>query len=64
MKELDLLLEAYLDRRYTVAPEAERGAFEALLDMQDPELYACVLGQQKPATEDQRRVIDALRRAH
>ena len=62
MKELDLLLEGYLDRCYGSAPAVEQGAFEALLDLQDPELYAYVLGQRSPASEEQRRVLDALRR--
>ena len=62
MKELDLLLEGYLDRRYASAPAVEQTAFEALLDLQDPELYAYVLGQQTPANEEQGRVLDALRR--
>lgn len=62
MKELDVLLEGYLGARYPAAGLAEQRAFEALLDLQDPDLYAYVLGQQSPADEEQRRVIDALRR--
>ncbi|MGE5624812.1 MAG: succinate dehydrogenase assembly factor 2 [Bacillota bacterium] len=62
MKELDLLLTGYLDSRYSDTSETEQGAFRALLDLQDPELYAYVLGQKQPADEEQRRVIDALRR--
>ena len=63
MKELDLLLLSYLDSRYTVAGPAEQGAFRELLDMQDPELFAFVTGRERPATEEQRRVVDTLRRA-
>ena len=63
MKELDLLLVDYLDSRYLAAGAAEQGAFRELLDLQDPELYAYVIGRERPATEEQCRVIDALRRA-
>ncbi|HEY3644168.1 MAG TPA: succinate dehydrogenase assembly factor 2 [Gammaproteobacteria bacterium] len=63
MKELDLLLVAYLDSRYSAASGAEQGAFRELLDMQDPELFAFVTGRERPATEELRRVVDTLRRA-
>ena len=62
MKELDLLLVGYLDSRYTAADAVEQGAFRELLDMQDPELFAFVTGRERPATEELRRVVDALRR--
>ena len=62
MKELDLLLESYLAERYQGAGPAEQGAFRELLDMQDPELFAFVTGRERPATEELRRVVDALRR--
>jgi antitoxin CptB len=62
MKELDVLLADYLDSRYPGAGEAEQAAFRELLDMQDPELFAYVTGRDRPATEEQRRVVDALRR--
>ena len=45
MKELDLLLGRYLEDRFDAAPDAERAAFVALLDTQDPLIYAYCLGQ-------------------
>ncbi|HSC47285.1 MAG TPA: succinate dehydrogenase assembly factor 2 [Gammaproteobacteria bacterium] len=62
MKELDVLLERYLNTRYPGADVEEQGAFRALLELQDPTLYAYVTGRERPETEDQRRVVDALRR--
>jgi antitoxin CptB len=62
MKELDLLLVAYLDTHYPVASEPERLAFAALLEQQDPTLLAYVTGRERPASEEQRRVVDVLRR--
>ncbi len=62
MKELDLLLIGYLDARYPSAGEAEQGAFCELLELQDPVLFDYLIGRDQPASEEQRRVIDALRR--
>lgn len=45
MKELDVLLARYVEERYDLAPSAERDAFEALLEDQDPQIYAYCLGQ-------------------
>ena len=45
MKELDVLLTRYVDERFAVASPAEQQAFEALLEVQDPVIYAYCLGQ-------------------
>ena len=63
MKELDVLLEGYLEARYPRVAEAEQGAFRDLLELQDPVLFDYVTGRDRPASEDQRRVIDDIRRA-
>lgn len=44
MRELDILLERYLDERWPDAPESRRAAFLALLELPDPELAALCLG--------------------
>jgi antitoxin CptB len=43
MKELDLLLEAYLCHRYPQAPVQEQRAFERLLEQPDPDLAGWLL---------------------
>ncbi len=45
MRELDVLLERYLERRWPTAPEGRRAAFRALLELPDPELAALCLGR-------------------
>ena len=45
MKELDVLLTRYVDERFAVAPPVEQQAFESLLEVQDPVIYAYCLGQ-------------------
>ncbi len=54
MKELDLILTGYLRAGWPQAPAGERAAFEALLELPDPELAAYLLGGEaatEPALE-------------
>lgn len=48
MRELDQILGRYLDRRWGLAPEAEREAFEALLGVEDDALWRWFLGREAP----------------
>lgn len=48
MRELDELLLRYLERRYAGAGSAEKCAFEAFLDLPDPELAGYLLYRQLP----------------
>ncbi|HEY0178421.1 MAG TPA: succinate dehydrogenase assembly factor 2 [Dokdonella sp.] len=43
-RELDLLLEWWLDERYPHADAARRAAFAELLELQDPELWSRLAG--------------------
>lgn len=43
-KELDLLLINYLDQHYLAASAEEQQAFQQLLQLEDPQLMACLLG--------------------
>ena len=63
MKELDLLLNAYLDRRYPSAPGRERGIFEQLLELQDPQLFAYVIGRETPTDSGVADVVSKIRDA-
>jgi antitoxin CptB len=48
MRELDVLLERYVEQCYASAPESERRAFRELLDTQDTVIYAYCLGRELP----------------
>ena len=48
MKELDVLLERYVDERFGAASAAEQEAFRLLLETQDTVLYAYCLGSVPP----------------
>lgn len=61
MKELDLLFNSYLEQSYPVAEVADQKAFEAILQMQDPELYDLILGRFESEDKDIDRLIKVLR---
>jgi antitoxin CptB len=45
MKELDVLLERFLDRGYPALDAAGQRGFLRLLERQDPEIYALLTGR-------------------
>ena len=61
MKELDVVLERYFDRRYPTATPGERAQFERLLDCEDPQIWGWIMGQGAVPAE-LADVIAALRR--
>lgn len=61
MKELDVVLETYLERRYESAPGDQQQAFRNLLELPDPQLFGLLLGTEKAADESARRLVESLR---
>jgi len=57
MRELDDLLLGYLEQRYENAPDAQKLAFRALLELPDPDLVGYLLNRREPAP-DLRQVVD------
>ena len=67
MRELDRLLSGYLERDYRRSSPAEQRLFHELLELQDPQLYAYVLGREQPSDPKQAALIGrivALQPAH
>lgn len=62
MRELDVLLLCYLERDWPTASQAERATFRDLLEWQDPEINALLLGRTEPEDEALARVLEHLRR--
>jgi succinate dehydrogenase flavin-adding protein (antitoxin of CptAB toxin-antitoxin module) len=60
MKELDLLLAAWLDRGWPVANDIRRQAFERLLDEADPQLAAWLIGGLRPVDAVLAGLIDEI----
>jgi antitoxin CptB len=62
MRELDVVLVRYLERDWPDAGDEERAAFRALLERQDPDVNALLLGRMEPECEALARVMERLRR--
>jgi antitoxin CptB len=60
MRELDVVLERYLQDRYPCAPAGEQQAFEQLLERPDPELFGYLLGRERPDDPQWAHVIAKL----
>jgi succinate dehydrogenase flavin-adding protein (antitoxin of CptAB toxin-antitoxin module) len=63
MRELDLMLEAYLDRCWEHASANEQSAFESILDLEDPDLYRLLSGHASATDGDLSDVVDKIRNA-
>jgi antitoxin CptB len=63
MRELDVLLRRYLERDWPQADAVERNAFRALLERQDPEVSALLLGRLAADDEALARVLERIRQA-
>jgi len=49
MRELDAVLQAFLQASYADLDAADTARFEAILDLPDPDLYAYLTGRSEPA---------------
>ncbi len=63
MRELDVVLLAYLEDSYPSATPAHQVAFARLLDMQDPDILAFLTRKASPPDADLADVVDAVRTA-
>jgi antitoxin CptB len=52
MRELDAVLERFLERGYPSSSEQDKARFEALLELPDPDLYSYLIGGHEPADRD------------
>lgn len=62
MKELDQVLERWLDREYAAASERERGIFRRLLECEDDKLWKWILGQEAPSDAELAAFVQRIRR--
>ncbi|MGB5165093.1 MAG: succinate dehydrogenase assembly factor 2 [Woeseiaceae bacterium] len=61
MRELDELVVWYLETRFDDADDEQKSAFQALLELPDPELMGYLLGKQMPEQESIRGVVESIR---
>ena len=62
MRELDVVLQRYLDQDYAHASHAERDAFARILELQDPEIFGYLVGRGPPPEASLRAVVARIRR--
>jgi antitoxin CptB len=60
MQELDLLLQGWLRDQFDLASPAQRAAFEALLELPDPQLAHYLLSGQRPGAPELAASVDAV----
>jgi len=61
MRELDIVLERFLDRRYHQLTEADQRCFAELLDQADQDIMAWLLGTSQPGDTISLKLIDEIR---
>ena len=59
--ELDIVLGRFIDEHYAKLNEAERQAFEALLDMPDNPLWDMIAGRQEATHTEQQALLEKIR---
>jgi antitoxin CptB len=63
MRELDAVLQAFLEHDFADLSKADKGRFEVLLDLPDPELHAYLVGRHAPVDPDAARLLARVRRS-
>lgn len=63
MKEIDLLLVAWLENSYRAASSAQQRVFREFLELPDPEIAGYLLGREFPAETERRELVAALLQA-
>ena len=60
-KELDLLLQRYLDSGYLLADDEEKALFVELLKLEDDDLLAVLMGDWDVETEEMKALVGKIR---
>ena len=61
MRELDRILERFLEREYRRLGEVERQRFAEILELPDPDLHAFLVGKAVPSDPTLARLFDSIR---
>ena len=63
IRELDLLLRRFLEQGYDRLSHEDKRMFEYLLDQNDPDLLAWLMGNSDPPQKNTRRLVADIRAA-
>ncbi|MDQ3204984.1 MAG: succinate dehydrogenase assembly factor 2 [Pseudomonadota bacterium] len=61
MRELDRLLDRYLEREWRIASQAQRDVFLRLLESEDDKLWHWFLDQDRPPDADLAQLVQHIR---
>ncbi|MBT8140983.1 MAG: succinate dehydrogenase assembly factor 2 [Gammaproteobacteria bacterium] len=61
MRELDVLLEQYLDQIFPIASATEQQGFVDLLALEDPVLFGYIIGREQPSNETMQKLVITIR---
>ncbi len=61
MLELDLVLQDFLDKRYTMLSAGERAAFQRLLSLPDTALMSYLHGTEEADSDELKDIVNKLR---
>ncbi|MCD6055930.1 MAG: succinate dehydrogenase assembly factor 2 family protein [Gammaproteobacteria bacterium] len=64
MLELDLILIPFFDKQYHILDSPQKQVFQTLLTYPDPDLFACLMGQQEPNEPALKEIIKLIRHAN
>jgi antitoxin CptB len=64
MLELDLVLNAFVERHLDALDAQELEVFQAVLAYPDPTLLAVVMGHTEPEDDREREIVERLRAVH
>ena len=60
MRELDQLMQRYLEQGWPQADDAERSLFLRLLDCEDDKLWAWFMGRERPEDRELQAIVDRI----
>ena len=61
MRELDAVLQAFLEDSFEALDDEDKSRFEAILDLPDPEIYGYIAGRAEPRDRHYARLIGLIR---
>ena len=61
IREMDLLLQYFIEKRFDLLTIEEKDAFEQLLEQPDLDIMAWIMGRAEPPNEQIRHLIEIIR---
>lgn len=61
IREMDLLLQYFIEKRFDLLTNEEKNAFEQLLEQPDLDIMAWIMGRTEPPNEQIRHLIEIIR---